>query len=356
MAWTKAKRAVVVGVGALLFLGTANVALNAIQAHRNYPGLAGVWEGTNSSQHVALKIARTNGDYLVTFDYVDSGIDIPASDFKAGKNAVSFRVAATKEEFTATIDPGMTQMSADWREGTNNYPVVLKHMAEPDISEPLTEPDYTPQGGSDLQGLWRGRVNAGGWQFGANLKIAEPVAGKIRAELDCVEWGGEHIPATTITHEGKVVKIGFRLLGSFEGNLDTAAGQISGTWTRRDKSEPVTFSRVDIQAEEATRNYTPATPLELQGHWKGTLKLPDGELHFVFHIAQLPDGSLSATMDNPDQGAKNIEARTTQYTPPHVSILWFGTGGVFNGALANGKLTGTWKQGRTVRPLTLSRD
>jgi hypothetical protein len=358
MAWTKAKMGVVVGVGVggLLLLGTANVALNAIQSRRNYPGLAGIWEGTNSSQHVALKIARTNGTYLATFDYIDSGIDIPASNFKPGKHAVSFGVAATGEEFTATIDPGMTQMSGGWRDGTNIYPVVLKHMAEPDITEPLAEADYTARGGSDLQGVWRGTVNAGGWQFAANLKIAEPAAGKCRAELDSVEWGGQHIPATSITREGNSVKIGFRLLGSFEGSLDTANGHLSGSWTRRDKTEPVTFSRVDLKAEEATRNYIPASPLDLQGHWKGTLKLPDGNLHFVFDIAQMPDGSLSATMDNPDQGAKNIQARTTQYTPPHVSILWFGTGGVFNGALANGKLTGTWKQGRTVSPLTLSRD
>jgi hypothetical protein len=84
--------------------------------------------------------------------------------------------------------------------------------------------------------------------------------------------------------------------------------------------------------------------------------LPNGKLHFVFHIAQLPDGSLSATMDNPDQGAHSIQAKTAQYTAPHLSILWFGTGGVFNGTLKNGKLTGTWRQSGSVHPLTLSRE
>jgi hypothetical protein len=170
-----------------------------------------------------------------------------------------------------------------------------------------------------------------------------------------VDWGGEHIPASSMSRDGDTIKIGFHLLGNFEGKLDAAAGQLAGDWTQEGKPNPVTFSRVNLQAEEAARSYTPAGPLELQGHWQGTLDLPNGKLHFVFHIAKLPDGSVSATMDNPDQGANNILATTTQYTPPKVSIMWGGIRGVFNGALQNGKLTGTWRQYGSVHPLTLTR-
>ena len=93
MAWTKTKMAVAAGVGALLAVGTAIVTVKEIEAHRIYPGLAGVWEGTYFAQRVALKIARTNGTYLATFDFIDSGMDIPASNLKVGKNAISFRRA-----------------------------------------------------------------------------------------------------------------------------------------------------------------------------------------------------------------------------------------------------------------------
>jgi hypothetical protein len=356
MAWTKTKTAVVACACALLAVGTATVAWNEIQAHRNYPGLTGVWEGTSFNQRVALKIARTNGTYLATFDYVDVGVDIPASHFKAGKSAISFRIAGAPAGFAASIDPGMTQMSGNWHEGTNSYPVTLKRMANPDFNEPLTESDYTPRSGSDLQGLWKGIILAGARRLSVTLKIAEPEAGKLRAEMDRVDWGGEHIPAGSITRDGDTIKIGFLLLGSFEGALDTAAGQLAGRWTQGSNAYSVTFNRVDAQAEQSSRTYIPASPFELQGHWKGTLELPTGKLHFVFHIAKLPDGSVCATLDNPDQGAHNVQATTTQYTPPNVSILWFGIGGVFNGALQNGKLTGTWRQGGKVHPLTLSRD
>ncbi len=355
MAWRKTKIAGLGTVCVLLALGAATVVVQEIQARRTYPGLAGVWEGTYFNQSVALRIDRTNGAYLASFDYIDSGIDIPADNLKLGKSAISFRIAGTSERFAASIDPAMTQMSGNWREGTNNYPVALKRMLKPDISEPLTETDYAPRSGSDLQGFWKGIIVAGPRQITVTLKIAEREVGEFRVEMDRVDWGGEHIPASSMTRDGDTVKIGFHVLGNFEGKLDTAAGRLAGNWAQGGKTNPVAFSRVDLQAEQASRSYTPASPLELQGHWKGTLKLPNGKLHFVFHIAKLPDGSVSATMDNPDQGANNILATTAQYAPPKVSIMWAGIRGVFNGALQDGKLTGTWRQYGSVHPLTLTR-
>ena len=347
---------VVVFVSALLLAAAVTLAVKEIQAHRTYPGLAGGWEGIYFKQRVALKITRTNGAYLADFDYIDSGIDLPASNLKAGKSAVSFRVAGTEEKFAASIDPAMTQMTGNWLEGTNKYPVTLKRMTNPDLSEPLTEIDFTPRAGSDLQGFWKGTIQSGPRQIGVTLKMAEPVAGKFRAEMDRVDWGGQHIPANSLTREGDDIEISFQVLGSFSGKLDTAAGQLAGNWAQGGKENPATFSRVDVQAEQALKSYIPASALDLQGHWKGTLELTNGTLHFMVHIAKLPDGSVSATMDNPDQGANNIQATSIQFTPPKLSIMWFGTGNLFNGSLKNGKLTGTWRQGRIVHPMTLSRD
>jgi hypothetical protein len=353
MAWRKT---ILAGTGGLLLAGAAMLAVQAIQARRIYPGLAGVWEGTYFNQRVALKIARTDGKYLASFDYIDFGIDIPADRFKPGKSAISFRVAGTATRFAASLDPAMTQMSGHWRQGTNNNALTLKRMTNPDMGAPLTEADYAPRVNSDVQGIWKGTVQAGPRQLAVTLKIAEPSAGNYRAEMDRVEWGGEHIPASSITREGDTIKIGFHLLGNFEGRVNAGAGQLAGDWTEDGKPYPVVFGRMDGQAEQASKSYTPAGPLELQGHWKGTLELPNGQLHFVFHIAKLPDGSVSATMDNPDQGANNILATTAEFTPPKVSIMWGGVRGVFNGALKNGQLTGTWRQRGAVHPLTLSRD
>jgi hypothetical protein len=356
MAWTKTKKTIAVVAGALLAVGLAMITVEEIQAHRVYPGLAGVWEGTLFKERVALNIVRTNGLYAATFDYVDLGLDVPASHFKPGKSAISFRYAGTTDTFTAKIAAGMTQMSANWRYGDTRYPFTLQRMAQPDLPEPLAEADYTPRAGSDFQGFWRGSIQTGAQHIRADLKIAEPSAGKLRAEMDRLDWGAQHIPASSVTREGGTLKISFSLFGDFVGQLDANGAQLTGSWTNANKLSTASFNRVDPQAESAAENFIPANPMELQGHWQGILKLPDGQLHFVFHIGRLADGSYAATMDDPDQGTEHMMATSLQYTAPRVSIMWGGIGGVFNGSLKNGELTGTWRQGGKVHRLTLTRD
>ena len=44
----------------------------------------------------------------------------------------------------------------------------------------------------------------------------------------------------------------------------------------------------------------------LEGTWLGTLKVSAIELRIVFHFKAQPDGSLSGTLDSPDQGTAGI--------------------------------------------------
>ena len=220
----------------------------------------------------------------------------------------------------------------------------------------MTEADYTPRIGSELQGVWKGVIHAGARPVKVTLKIAEREAGSFRAEMDRDDWGGERIPAVSMTRDGASVKIGFRVLGSFDGQFDGSAGQLVGHWIGGGQTNPVTLNRVDVQAEKAAKNFTSTDPADLQGHWRGTLSLPNGDLHFVFHIAKLPNGSFSSTLDDPDQGQNNIDCTSTEYKAPHVSIMWNGVRGIFNGSLKDGRLTGTWRQYGQVHPLTLSRE
>ena len=42
------------------------------------------------------------------------------------------------------------------------------------------------------------------------------------------------------------------------------------------------------------------------GSWNGSLAIGGTKLRLVFNINANPDGTLTATMDSPDQGAKGI--------------------------------------------------
>jgi len=86
MAWTKAKTAIVVGVGILFAAGTATVTVKEIAARRTARhDIQGIWEGdmltggvgVNRGEagrdRIVLKLSKTNRDYTATADLIDMG-------------------------------------------------------------------------------------------------------------------------------------------------------------------------------------------------------------------------------------------------------------------------------------------
>ena len=95
----------------------------------------------------------------------------------------------------------------------------------------------------------------------------------------------------------------------------------------------------------------------IEGTWLGALKVSGVELRIVFRISKKPDGTLSAVMDSPDQGAKDIPTSTVTLENGHLVIEVKVAGAVFEGNFKpDGKeIEGQWKQGGTALPLILKR-
>jgi len=92
---------------------------------------------------------------------------------------------------------------------------------------------------------------------------------------------------------------------------------------------------------------------QISGDYAGTL----GPLHLRLHLKLDASGTLSGTMDSPDQGANGLACadfklgrETLSFSVPIVHGVWKGT------VSADSKtLTGTWDQGNPM-PLTFTRD
>ena len=90
----------------------------------------------------------------------------------------------------------------------------------------------------------------------------------------------------------------------------------------------------------------------------GSLKVPNGlELRILFNISTKTDGSISATMDSLDQGAKGIPVETATYKNGSLKLEVKSIKGTFEGTLkADGKtIDGKWKQAGLDLPLVLNR-
>ena len=101
-----------------------------------------------------------------------------------------------------------------------------------------------------------------------------------------------------------------------------------------------------------------AVPSPIIGNWEGTLD-PGAQpkKRVVVHIIAAQDGSLSGTIDYPDENASGAVITAITYKE---SALHFesSSGQVsYDGAMnkENSEIAGTWKQGAAPLPLTLTR-
>jgi pimeloyl-ACP methyl ester carboxylesterase len=97
--------------------------------------------------------------------------------------------------------------------------------------------------------------------------------------------------------------------------------------------------------------------ISIEGIWQGKLKIPGIELTIVFKISENPDGTLTATMDSPDQGVTGIPVEEVIFIDNTLRLEVKSAGGVFEGKVSEDFLVieGEWKQSGQTLPLTLKR-
>jgi pimeloyl-ACP methyl ester carboxylesterase len=92
----------------------------------------------------------------------------------------------------------------------------------------------------------------------------------------------------------------------------------------------------------------------ITGSWLGKIAAGAIELRIVFNLSVIGKDSLVATLDSPDQGAKNIKLGPVTFTGETIKISAGAMLAEYNGTIKNDTLIeGTWKQAGTSNVLNL---
>jgi hypothetical protein len=96
---------------------------------------------------------------------------------------------------------------------------------------------------------------------------------------------------------------------------------------------------------------------DASGNWKGTLEVGSIKLRLVFRISKAASGELTAKMDSPDQGARDIPVNAVSVKDNTLRLEVKAVNGVYEGTLdaAGMQATGQWTQGPQSLPLILDR-
>jgi len=94
----------------------------------------------------------------------------------------------------------------------------------------------------------------------------------------------------------------------------------------------------------------------VSGSWLGNLSAGGTELRVVFNVKLIEKDSLMATLDSPDQGAKDIPCGQVTFDKQKLVILAPAIKGEFSGTLkSDSTLEGTWTQNGGTFPLNLKK-
>jgi uncharacterized protein len=97
-------------------------------------------------------------------------------------------------------------------------------------------------------------------------------------------------------------------------------------------------------------------PSQMAGSWKGALNISGTSLPLVLHISTDPSGTLSATMDSPQQGAKGIPVQEVKLIQDSLYLNIQAIGGVYAGKVTGPEtIDGHWKQGGYALPMQLTK-
>jgi hypothetical protein len=93
------------------------------------------------------------------------------------------------------------------------------------------------------------------------------------------------------------------------------------------------------------------------GSWEGAIDAMGTTLRIGVAITRQPDGTLTATMNSPDQGAYGLPLTDISFTDRVLKFMLKAASGTFEGKLndAGSEIAGTWQQALVVLPLTLKK-
>ena len=98
--------------------------------------------------------------------------------------------------------------------------------------------------------------------------------------------------------------------------------------------------------------------LPIVGNWEGTLDPgAQAKKRLLVHISSAQDGTLSGTIDYPDQGTSGILITAITYKEPSLHFESNQVQGLFDGTMSKDKseITGSWKEAGASLKLILKR-
>ncbi len=173
---------------------------------------------------------------------------------------------------------------------------------------------------TNLAGHWDGKFTPEGREITVTLDLAQNDKGVWIASMGFPAANATGLVVKDIAVNGKSLKfMAVELQMSIVDVTLGENGKLTGTISSQRGSLPIEFTRTG-EAKVELMAPSPAVSKELEGDWEGALQTPNGEMKLTVHFKNLPDKTVSATIDVPATNASNMPLNDVKQTGDKVSF------------------------------------
>ncbi len=308
-----------------------------------WAGELAVAPGTTLKIHFVLTRAAGGGYSAVVTSPDQGGIkDIAADEvgFDAG------RLTLTVEELGGAYagrfeDGGFT---GEWRQEGTTLPLRLTPYEKAVLAEAAKQ---------TLAGSWVGKVTGPAGSVTIVYRFETNDAGEFVGYLDSVDEGARGIRMQNITLDGGQLRLEIPQ-ARVEYTATLAGEEMQGTWKQLNQQVPVTMRRGEYEPPEAA--VSDAVKQQLAGSWIGTLDGPTTDpFPVVLRFESSAEGRFMAYFDSPEQAVRALPVTELQLAGGELTLRVPVLAGRYTGTFAGERIEGTWTQGASTLPLTLTR-
>lgn len=192
---------------------------------------------------------------------------------------------------------------------------------------------------TDVVGTWTGRLAPdANTRLTIQFVISKKADGSYAAVLDSPDNPAlRNVQATGVSFQGGALKLQVpSLSGSYAGTLKD--GRIDGEWTQPGGKLPLVLAPFQpVQLSKAASS-------TLEGAWNGKLALAGGSVTVVTRFKPNDKGELVSTISVVEQGSVEIPISDIEFADNKLSFRVPRVNASYSGTLANGTITGTFKQ------------
>jgi len=198
-------------------------------------------------------------------------------------------------------------------------------------------------------GHWEGAINAPGMELAIIVELKQE-AGGLTGTISIPAQGAKGLALSNVKLEGQ--ELLFEIPNapgppSFKGTLSADGNSIEGTMSQGGGTVPFKLRRFsEAEAAAAAKKAVAEAAKKPESIWEGTLNTGATSLRLVVRVFKEDNGSLTAKMDSPDQGATDIPVPTVTLTDTKLSLELPAMNASYQGTLNQQKTEadGEWSQ------------